>query len=267
MTSIGAFDLSLQGRHALVCGASSGIGRAAALALASLGAELTLLARRASRLDQVVQECLQAGASGARACCADMNDRTSLTAKVDALLQEHGPIQILVNNTGGPAAGPILEASEQDFLDAFGRHVLASHLLVRLLLPGMRAAGYGRILNVVSLSVREPLPGLGVSNTIRGAMASWAKTLSMELPPGITVNCILPGYIVTERSTSLLETLAERTGRTLNDQRQAWISTIPEQRMGLPEELGALMAFIASPAGAYLRGTCIPVDGGRLRSL
>jgi 3-oxoacyl-[acyl-carrier protein] reductase len=262
----GPLPFHLRGRRALVCGASSGIGRAAALALASLGAELGLLARREALLDEVAHEALALGASRVRPLVVDMQDRPSLREAARTLLLD-GPVHVLVNNTGGPRPGPILDADEDDFLEAFGRHVLTAHLLVRELLPAMREAGYGRILNVVSLSVREPLPGLGVSNTIRAAMAAWAKTLSMELPPGVTVNCVLPGYIATERAFSLMETVARAQASTAAQVEASWRNAIPEGRLGLPEEVGALLAFLASPAGAYVRGACIPVDGGRLRSL
>jgi 3-oxoacyl-[acyl-carrier protein] reductase len=257
----------LDGLHALVCGASAGIGRAAALAMASAGAELTLLARSGSTLEAQLPALLEAGAPQARAVVADLDDRPALALVVGELLERHGPVQVLVNNTGGPPPSPLLEADEPAFLAAFGRHVLASHLLVRALLPGMEATGYGRIVNVISLSVREPIPMLGVSNTIRGAMASWSKTLAMELPPGITVNNVLPGYTDTERLTALGQAIATRQGVELADVQAAWCAMVPEGRLGEPAELGAVIAFLASPAAAYLRGTSIPVDGGRLRSI
>src|SRR5690606_36944419 len=133
--------------------------------------------------------------------------------------------------------------------------------------PGMREAGYGRIVNVLSTSVREPIDNLGVSNTIRAAVAGWAKTLSRELPPGVTINNILPGYTDTERLATLASSAGERTGRTADEDRQGWIATVPEGRLGLPEELAAAVAFLASPAAAYVRGVSLPVDGGRLRSI
>jgi 3-oxoacyl-[acyl-carrier protein] reductase len=250
-------SLRLDGLHALVCGASAGIGRASALALAAAGAEITALARSAPKLEALLPELLQAGAPR----------RPALARAVEELLQVHGPVQVLVNNTGGPTPGPLLEAEEPAFLEAFGRHVLASHMLVKALLPGMSAGGYGRIVNVISLSVREPIPMLGVSNTIRGAMASWSKTLAMELPPGVTVNNVLPGYTDTERLTALGEATAQRQASSLAAVQQGWCDSIPEARLGSPAELGAVVAFLASPAAAYLRGTSIPVDGGRLRCI
>jgi len=260
-------DPSLAGRHALVCGASSGIGRAAALALAGLGAEVTALARRAGPLEALVPELEAAGAPAARALPVDLDDRSGARAAVEGLLAEQSPVHVLVNNAGGPPAGPLLEATDEQLLQAFGRHVLASHLLVRLLLPGMREAGYGRVVNVVSTSVREPIPNLGVSNTVRGAVASWAKTLSRELPPGVTINCVLPGFTDTPRLGALADSIAERTGGSPEDVRTGWIGRVPEGRLGKPEELGAVIAFLASPAGAYVRGQALAVDGGRLNAI
>jgi 3-oxoacyl-[acyl-carrier protein] reductase len=259
--------LSLHGRSALVCGASSGIGRASALALASLGAEVTVLARREALLQALVPELFAAGAAAAHALVADMDDREALEVKVQSHIAEKGPIHVLVNNSGGPAAGALLDAEQSAFLQAFGRHVLCAHLLVRLVLPGMRAAGFGRILNVVSLSVKEPLANLGVSNTIRGAMASWSKTLALELPPGITVNNLLPGYTDTERASSLRSATAKRRGVAEQVVLDEWLAAVPEARLGRPEEIAAILAFLASPAGAYVRGASIPVDGGRLKGL
>lgn len=257
----------LDGLHALVCGASAGIGRAAATALAAAGAELTVLARSADKLEALLPLLREAGAPAARSLVADLDQRDHLALQIQGLLDAHGPVHVLVNNTGGPAPAPLLESDEPAFTAAFGRHVLASHLLVRALLPGMRQAGYGRIVNVISLSVREPIPMLGVSNTIRGAMAAWAKTLAMELPPGVTINNLLPGYTETERLSTLGQAVAERDGTTLEAVQAGWCAKIPEGRLGDPDELGAVVAFLASPAAAYLRGASIPVDGGRLRSI
>jgi 3-oxoacyl-[acyl-carrier protein] reductase len=257
---------SLSGRHALVCGGSAGIGRAAALALAAAGAEVSLLARSAERLDAAVADVRAAGGGGARAVVADLSDRAGLEATVAALLRAHGPVHILVNNSGGPPSGPLLAATEADFLAAMGPHLFAAHALVRQCLPGMEAAGYGRIVNVISTSVREPIDGLGVSNTTRAAVAAWAKTLSRELPPGVTINNVLPGFTDTDRLVGLSAAIAERTGQSVDAVRASWLDAVPEGRIGRPEELGAVVAFLASPAAAYIRGTSIPVDGGRMRA-
>ena len=257
----------LAGKRALVTGASAGIGRAAALELASRGCAVTVLARSAAKLESLRADLRAAGAPEAWALEADLEDRLSLRRIVDAHLATTGPIGILVNNAGGPPGGPLLEAEETDFLRAFGRLLMAPHLLVKLLLPGMKADGYGRIVNVVSTSVREPLPNLGVSNTVRGATAAWAKTLAKELPPGITINNVLPGATATERLEKLELANAERTGRTLEQVRADMVKTIPEGRVAEAREVAALIAYLASPSAAYIRGQSIAADGGRLNAI
>ena len=257
----------LRGRHALVCGASKGIGRATALALAELGASLTVLARSEESLAALVPELLDSGATAGRPLVADLDDLDGLRAAVDGLLAQHGPIQVLINNTGGPPGGPLTDATVAALQHAFSRHVLASHTLVQRCLPGMAQSGYGRIINVLSTSVREPIPNLGVSNTIRGAMASWAKSLSRELPPGVTINNILPGYTATDRLASLAEAVGQRSGRTREQVEEFWRTQVPEGRLGRPEEIAKAIAFLASPAASYVRGVSLAVDGGRLRSI
>lgn len=250
--------------HALVCGASAGIGRAAALALAEQGMKITALARRESLLKELTSELLEAGASEAGYVVADLDKRDELEATISGLLAKEGPVHVWINNTGGPPGGPLHEASESELEIAYGRHLFAAHRMLKLLLPGMVEAGYGRIISVLSTSVRQPIPNLGVSNTVRAAMASWSKTLSGELPPGITINCILPGFTATDRLASLADGRAARSGTTRAAVEEAWRGTIPEGRLGRPEELGATIAFLASPAASYIRGVCLPVDGGRL---
>ena len=259
--------LELSGKRALVTGASAGIGRAAALELASRGCAVAVLARSASKLEGLVGDLRAAGAPEAWALAGDLEDRDALRPVVEAHLKAHGPVHILVNNAGGPPGGAILDAKEQDFLLAFGRLLMAPQLLVQLLVPGMKAAGYGRIINVVSTSVREPLPNLGVSNTVRGATAAWAKTLAKELPAGITINNVLPGATATERLEKLELANAERTGRTLEQVRADMVKTIPEGRVAEAKEVAALIAFLASPSAAYIRGQSIAADGGRLNAI
>ncbi len=174
---------------------------------------------------------------------------------------------MLVHNTGGPPAGKLLDAQPAAMLAAFQRHVLTAHLLVRLVLPGMRAAGYGRIVTVLSTSVREPIDLLGVSNTTRAAMAGWSKSISRELPPGVTINNILPGYTATERLAELARGTAERMGRSLEAIEAEWCEVVPEKRLGQPEEIAAVIAFLASPAASFVRGVSLAVDGGRMRSI
>ena len=257
---------SLAGRRALVCGASQGIGRATALALAEQGAEVSVLARDAAALDAVVDTITGKGGA-ARKVVADHDDRASLQARVAALIAEVGPHHILVHNTGGPAGGPLLDATDEAFLQAFGRNVLAGQLLVRLLLPGMVAAGYGRIVAVLSTSAREPIANLGVGNTVRAAMAGWSKTLAQELPASVTINNLLPGYTATARLDELKHAGARRQNKSPEDIERAWLEQIPMHRLASPDEIAGVIAFLASPAGSYVRGQSLAVDGGRMRSL
>lgn len=250
----------LGGRRALVCGASGGIGAATARALASAGADVLLLARSADKLAALAAEI------GGTAVVADLQDRAGLRSVVEQHLAA-GPIHVLVNNTGGPKGGRLLDTPAEAFLAPFERHVLASHQLARQLVPGMSAAGYGRILNVISTSVYEPIPNLGVSNTIRAAVAGWAKTLSRELPSGVTINNVLPGFTDTPRLASLGAARAAREGTDPDAVKAAWLAQVPEGRLARPEETAAMLAFLASPAGAYVRGQSIAVDGGRLRGI
>lgn len=254
--------MDLEGRTALVCGASAGIGRATALALASLGCGVVALARRRAELDLVCAELRAAGAARAEALVADLDDTEGLRAAVAGL-----DAQILIHNTGGPPGGRLLEEPTDKLVAAFRRHVLSAQVLVQALLPAMTRAGYGRVVTVTSTSVREPLDNLGVSNTIRAAMAGWAKTLSRELPPGVTINNVLPGYTATERLDALKQAAAARTGGTVEEVERTWLATVPEGRFAEPGELGAVIAFLCSPAAAYVRGVSLAVDGGRLRSI
>ncbi len=250
----------LEGRTALVCGASAGIGRATAAALAARGAVVVGLARRADRLATLVAGIRAAGGD-ARALEADMDDPEGLAAAVQGL-----DATVLVHNTGGPPGGRLLDDPPSKLASAFQRHVLSAQVLVQALLPTMTASGYGRIVCVTSTSLREPIPGLGTSNTIRAAMGGWAKTLSGELPPGVTINTVMPGFTDTDRLTSLMEARAAREGTTPDAVRAAFIAQVPEGRLADPEETAGVIAFLCSPEAAYVRGQAIAVDGGRLRS-
>ena len=260
-------DLGLRGRHALVCGGSEGIGRAAAHELALLGADVTVLARRADVLARVAGELPHEGAQCHGFVAADVSAHDTLRAKVEALVAAR-PVHILVNNTGGPPGGPAHAADAAAYLDAFQRHLLASHLLVQAVLPGMRTDAWGRIVNVISTSVREPIPNLGVSNTIRGAVASWAKTLSRELAAlGITVNNVLPGYTETARIAQILRDRAAATGQTEDAIADGMRKGVPAGRFAKPAEIAAAIAFLCTPAAAYVNGVSLAVDGGRMQSI
>ncbi|MEO6365141.1 MAG: SDR family oxidoreductase [Luteimonas sp.] len=260
-------DLNLTGKHALVCGGSEGIGRATAHELALLGADVTVLARRADALQGAVAAlpCLAAQVHGWVA--ADVSRADVLRAQVGALASSK-PIHILINNSGGPPGGPAHTADADAFLDAFNKHLIASHILVQAVLPGMQAAQWGRIVNIVSTSVKEPIANLGVSNTIRGAVASWAKTLSRELAPhGITVNNVLPGYTQTGRLDQILEDRARATGKSESDVAAAMLATVPVGRFAQASEPGGVIAFLCSPAAGYVNGVSLAVDGGRMQSI
>jgi len=260
-------DLQLKDRNALVCGSSKGIGKAAAIEIARLGANVTLVSRSAGAMSELVHELDRSQDQAHDFLAADFSDPDDLHKKVHALVAGK-PIQVLVNNTGGPPPGPLLAAETGAFLEAFTKHLLCNQLLVQLLVPGMRRSGYGRIINIISTSVKEPLPNLGVSNTIRGAVGNWAKTLATELgPAGITVNNVLPGMTDTGRLRSLIANMA-RAGQQEEDEVVTRLqSAIPLGRFAHPREVAAAVAFLASPAAAYISGTNIVVDGGRTRSL
>ncbi len=259
-----AMTSSLEGKRALVCGGSQGIGRACATQLAKLGAEVTLVARTEENLRATLTTLDGDKNQTHRHLVADFTDPTLLRDKVLAHIDSVGPHVILVNNTGGPPSGPIVDAGPDAFMTALSNHVVCNQLLAQTLLPGMQDSGYGRIINIISTSVIQPIPGLGVSNTTRGAVANWARTWSGELASsGITVNNVLPGYTATPRLWSLFEKKAQRSGTSPDRVREDTIASIPMQRLAEPEEIGAVVAFLASPAASYVTGVNLPVDGGR----
>ena len=260
-------DLDLSGKHALVCGASEGIGRAAAHELALLGASVTVLARRAEALQAVVDALPARNGQRHGRITADVSQTNALADTVGALAAERR-IDILVNNTGGPPGGPVASATADAFLQAFTRHLLANQALAQAVLPGMQATGWGRIVNVVSTSVREPIQGLGVSNTTRGAVAAWAKTLSREVASqGITVNNVLPGFTETGRIAQIVGDRARNTGKSEQQVADGMKATVPAARFARPEEVAAAIAFLCSPAAGYINGVSLAVDGGRMQSI
>ncbi|MFN7742118.1 MAG: SDR family oxidoreductase [Phycisphaerales bacterium] len=264
-------NLSLVGKRALVCGSSAGIGRACAVELAALGASVTLMARDAAKLAAVRDSLAGAGGGAAgdhAVAVADFQRVDEVQSAAKRAIEAHGPHHIVIHNTGGPAAGPALDASVEQYAQAFAMHLLTGQVLVQAAVPGMKSAGYGRVVNIISTSVKQPIAGLGVSNAVRGAVAQWAKTLAGELGPfGITVNNVLPGYTRTERLTSLVRGRASKGNVSEADVERDLLSSIPAGRFGEAKEIASAVAFLCSPAAGYVNGVNLPVDGGRLGGL
>lgn len=261
-------NLNLTGKHALICGGSQGIGRAAAIELAQLGADVTVLARSQETLRAAVNALPKTHPAQAHSfIVADASDHDDLHARIEQLVQAR-PAQILVNNSGGPPGGPAHVAKVEEYTNAFRQHLVANQIALQAVLPGMRAAGYGRVVNVISTSVKEPIDNLGVSNTVRAAVAGWAKTCSRELAPfGITVNNLLPGFTKTQRLTSLIAAKAKASGKSEDVVAQEMLSAVPAGRFADAAELAAVIAFLCTPAAAYVNGVSIAVDGGRTHAL
>jgi 3-oxoacyl-[acyl-carrier protein] reductase len=260
--------LDLTGKTALVCGSSQGIGRAAALELAELGATIVLCARNEESLSKVLSKLSTAKGQKHSMLIADFTSPFHVMEAVNGYIGKGNTIHILVNNTGGPAPGPVSEAKVEEFTAAFAQHLICNHILAQAVIPGMKKANYGRIINVISTSVKQPIPNLGVSNTIRAAVANWSKTLSQEVAQfGITVNNVLPGATHTGRLDSIISNKVNKTNEAREEVEADMLKEIPARRFGLPEELGYTIAFLASPAAAYINGINVPVDGGRTGNL
>jgi 3-oxoacyl-[acyl-carrier protein] reductase len=261
-------EFSLQKKTAFVCGSTQGIGKAIALELAQNGASVVLLGRNAAKLNSVLNELDNSQGQEHHFIKADFSFPNELKVKVEEYVEEHRAVHILVNNTGGPPSGPALSATAKNYTDAFSNHLICNHIMVKELSEGMKEANYGRIINIISTSVKEPIQGLGVSNTIRGAVASWAKTWANEVgPSGITVNNVLPGATNTSRLDEIVHSKAEKTGQSAADVRRQMASAVPLKRTGEPEEVARAIAFLASPSANYISGINLPVDGGRTLSL
>lgn len=257
-------NLNLQNHTALVCGSSQGIGRASATELALLGARIVLLARNEDTLKVTCSELPSPNGQQHHYLAADFSNPAQVASVVDTFVKAGNPIHILVNNTGGPPGGPIVNATAEAFLNTFNQHLICNHLIAQAVLPGMKEARFGRIINIISTSVKQPLKGLGVSNTIRAAVANWSKTLSIEVAPfGITVNNVLPGATATQRLASIIEHKSQKQNHSIDEVEQEMLAEIPAGRFGRPEEIAAAVAFLASPAAAYINGINVPVDGGR----
>lgn len=259
-------DLNLKGKNAWVCGSTQGIGKAAAIELAQLGANVTLIARNEERLKSALAELECFDGQCHTILVADFSRPEGLRSALGKA--EEQKVSILVNNTGGPPGGPAHLADIEEYRIAFNQHLICNQLLVQHILEGMKQSGYGRIINVISTSVKQPLENLGVSNTIRGAVANWAKTLANELGPfGITVNNVLPGATNTGRLQSIVANKAANLGKSEEEISKGMANAVPLKRVAAPEEVGAAIAFLASPAAAYISGVNLPVDGGRTKCL
>lgn len=260
-------DLNLGGKHALVCGSTQGIGKASAIELAQLGATVTLLARDENKLKSTLRDLPSNQGQKHDFIIADFGFPDQVKAVIQKFISSN-EVHILVNNTGGPPAGQAIDANPEEFLKAMNEHLICSQILAQACLPAMKKNKFGRIINIISTSVKIPIRGLGVSNTVRGAMASWSKTLSLELASfGITVNNVLPGSTKTGRIESLIQTRSQKSGRTPEEIRQDMIDEVPAGRMAEASEVAAAVAFLASPAAGYINGVSLPVDGGRTGSL
>ena len=255
-------NLNLNNKNALVCGSTQGIGKATAIALAEEGVNVTLLARNEDKLKAVLNDLPQH--RNHRYLVADFSNPEELKT----ILKVHNNFHILVNNTGGPPAGTILNAEIEEFEIAFTQHLKCNHILAKALIPFMKTQCYGRIINVISTSVKQPIEGLGVSNTVRGAVANWSKTLATEVGPhGITVNNVLPGATATERLTQILHNVAKKIDGTYEQAETMMKNVTPAKRFAQPKEIADAITFLASDCAGYINGINLPVDGGRTKSL
>ena len=258
-------NLNLNNKNALVCGSTAGIGKATAIALAHEGAHITLIARNEDKLKATLAELPNNGKQQHDYLIADFSIPQQVASVVLASKKAY---HILINNTGGPPGGAIVDVDVNAFAKAFTQHLQVNHLLAQAVIQDMKKANFGRIINVISTSVKQPLDGLGVSNTIRGAVASWSKTMANELGAfGITVNNVLPGATATGRLSEIIENKAKKTGKSEETIAQAMANASPAKRFAQPEEIANAIVFLASEAASYINGINVPVDGGRTKSL
>jgi 3-oxoacyl-[acyl-carrier protein] reductase len=261
-------NTDLKNKTALVCGGSQGLGLACAKELALLGATIVLVSRNEEKLKIAVAELDVSSGQQHTFLAIDLSNPDNVKKEVESWLGQDHTIHILINNAGGPPAGPLIETDSAELEKAFKTHLISSHELVRLVIPGMRKAGYGRIINILSTSVKQPINGLGISNTVRAAVANWAKTLANEIgKDGITINNVLPGFTNTDRLGYLFSKQATDQGVDQQTILERSVASIPAGRLGEPEEFGAAVAFLCTPAAAYINGVNLPVDGGRTGGL
>ena len=258
----------MNNKRALVCGSSKGIGAATAIELSKSGVSIILFARNEDFLSNVLSKLDTSNNQNHSYLIADFDNPIELKNKIEDYINNNLPIDILINNSGGPKPGPIIEAEIDDFINAFNRHLICNHILVQALVPNMKKNNFGRIINITSTSVKQPIKGLGISNTIRGAVANWAKTLSFELGEfGITVNNILPGYTDTQRLQEIFLTKSKKNNFDLETIISDAHSQIPLGRFADPKETAKAICFLASEDASYINGINLPVDGGRLSTL
>lgn len=261
-------NLDLKNKTALVCGASQGLGFACAVELALLGANIIAVSRDEKKLQSAIKKLDISKGQQHDFLVMDLSDTEVVKQTVQRFISKGNTIHILINNAGGPPSAPMIETDAGEIEKAFRTHLICSHVLAQLLVPGMKAAGFGRIVNVVSTSVKQPINGLGISNIVRAAVANWAKTLANEITgTGITINNVLPGYTNTDRLDYLFTKQANDQGINKEEILRRTISSIPAGRLGEPSEFGAAVAFLCSPAASYINGINLPVDGGRTGSL
>ncbi len=260
-------NLQLKNKIAVVCGSTQGIGKATAQELSKLGATIVLVARNEDKLKATILDLDNSNGQTHSYIVADFSRPADLEKIMSKWILTN-KAHILVNNTGGPKGGPIRDAATSEFLEAFNQHLICNHIMVQALYPLMKEEGYGRIINVISTSVKQPLNNLGVSNTIRGAVASWSKTLANELGQfNITVNNVLPGATNTDRLQTLAQIKSNQINGTVESVFSEMAAESPMNRIAEPEEIANAIAFLASPAASYINGINVPVDGGRTKSL
>src|SRR5690554_7342495 len=259
-------NINFKNKHALVCGSTAGIGKATVIILARRGATVTLVARNEDKLKKTLSALSSENGQNHDYLIADFSKPEALRSTIEKAVEEK-TYHILINNTGGPKGGPILSAATDAFEKAFTMHVICNQILVQALASGMKEANYGRIINIISTSVKQPIDNLGVSNTIRGAVASWSKTLANELGQfGITVNNVLPGFTATDRLKDVIENTAKRLNKTEKEASEQMRSSVPARRFAQPGEVAHAVAFLASETASYINGVNLPVDGGRTKS-
>ncbi len=261
-------NIDINNKNAVICGSTQGIGFAVATAMATQGANITLLARNEEKLKEALENLPRPAQQHHQYIVADFNVPQELKTKMENYVDENPSTHILINNSGGPPGGPIINAKYEEFQLTFNRHLQCNHIMAQALIPGMKNNKYGRIINVISTSVKQPIPGLGVSNTIRGAVANWAKTLAGEVAPfNITVNNVLPGATLTQRLQSIIQNKAEKSGSTFEEIQDRMLKEIPARRFAEADEIADVIVFLASPSAGYINGINVPVDGGRTACL